>query len=194
MGAATIPFLLAARATVCAPDSRPVFAEGLASCYEAFRHTRKGSEALEEDSVNDGELPINAASRWYLAQLDRALPLSDPAASASHPKIAATVARVLAVWRQREKVLVFCHFARTGQTLRRVISHQLRNAIFGEATIRLGCSMSDAEAVLERVGTRFFASCSESVDKFCEESLIKLMKDWRTPSSCGTSPSCIPLH
>ena len=155
-GAATLPFLLAARATVCAPDSRPVFAEGLASSYEAFRHTRKGEAALDEDSANDRGAPLNDASRWYLAQLDRAVPLSDPAASASHPKIAATVARVLAAWRQREKVLVFCHFVRTGQTLRRVISHQLRSAIFGEAVARLGCSFAKAEALLDRLGARFF--------------------------------------
>jgi hypothetical protein len=155
-GAATLPFLLAARATVCAPDSRPVFAEGLASSYEAFRHTRKGEAALDEDSANDKEAPLNDASRWYLEQLDRALPLSDPAASASHPKIAATVARVLAAWRQREKVLVFCHFIRTGQTLRRVISRQLRSAIFGEAAKRLGCSFADSETLLDRLGARFF--------------------------------------
>jgi len=155
-GAATLPFLLAARATVCAPDSRPVFAEGLASSYEAFRHTRKGKKVLDDDAINDTEVPISDASRWYLSQLDRALPLSDPAASASHPKIAATVARVLAAWRQREKVLIFCHFVRTGQTLRRVISHNLRNAIFGEARTRLGCSLANAESALERMGTRFF--------------------------------------
>jgi superfamily II DNA or RNA helicase len=155
-GAATLPFLLAARATICAPDSRPVFAEGLASCYEAFRHTRKGEISLDDDSANGAAQSLNDASRWYLAQLDRALPLADPAASASHPKIAATVARVLAAWRQREKVLVFCHFVRTGQTLRRVISHQLRGAIFGEAAARLGCSSEKAEALLDRLGTRFF--------------------------------------
>ena len=155
-GAATLPFLLAARATVCAPDSRPVFAEGLASSYEAFRHTRKGEAALDEDSAKDGEVPVDDTSRWYLAQLDRTLPLSDPAASASHPKIAATVARVLAAWRQREKVLVFCHFICTGQTLRRVISYHLRNAIFGEAAERIGCTTAEAEALLDRLGTRFF--------------------------------------
>lgn len=159
-GAATLPFLLAARATVCTPDSRPVFAEGLASSYEAFRHTRKGDAALDEDSANPGEATLTDASRWYLSQLDRALPLADPAASASHPKVAATVARVVAAWRQREKVLVFCHFIRTGQTLRRVISHRLRSEIIGEATGRLGCSPVEAEVLLDRLGTRFFDSDS----------------------------------
>ncbi len=35
-----LPFLLAARAVSCSPESRPVFAEGLASSYEAFLNTR----------------------------------------------------------------------------------------------------------------------------------------------------------
>jgi ERCC4-related helicase len=155
-GSAALPFLLAARATICAPESRPVFAEGLASSYEAFRHTRKSEDCLDKDSAPYRQPSLDDASLWYLAQLDRALPLSDPAASASHPKIAATVARVLAAWRQREKVLVFCHFVQTGQTLRRVISHRLRGVIFGEAAGRLNCSTDEAAVVLERLGTRFF--------------------------------------
>src|SRR5262249_58901278 len=40
-GDALLPFLLAARAASHAPESRPVFAEGLASSYEAFLHTRR---------------------------------------------------------------------------------------------------------------------------------------------------------
>jgi len=40
-GNALLPFLLAARATSHAPNARPVFAEGLASSYEAFLHTRQ---------------------------------------------------------------------------------------------------------------------------------------------------------
>jgi superfamily II DNA or RNA helicase len=171
-GAGTLPFLLAARATVSAPDSRPLFAEGLASSYEAFRHTRQMTAVLDEDSLEAERPLVTDASRWYLTQLDRALPLSDPAASASHPKIAATVARVLAAWRQREKVLVFCHFIRTGQALRRVISHELKNAIFGEAANRLGYTRAKAEGELERLGKRFFdrdsparRSCDQLVAK-----------------------------
>ena len=74
-GPALVPFLLAARATTCEPDKRPVFAEGLASSYEAFLHTRHPTEEEQktgtvsvtdgEDSelaVNDGETsPVSAA-------------------------------------------------------------------------------------------------------------------------------------
>jgi hypothetical protein len=40
-GDALLPFLLAARVTSLKPEARPVFAEGLASSYEAFLHTRQ---------------------------------------------------------------------------------------------------------------------------------------------------------
>lgn len=155
-GNATLPFLLAARATVCAPESRPLFAEGLASSYEAFLHTRKNNGAFDSDTEQVEAPTPDDAGRWYLSHLERSLPLDDPAASASHPKIAATVARVFEAWRQREKILVFCHFICTGQTLRRVISHRMREAIFGDAAKRLSCSAGRAETILEKLGTRFY--------------------------------------
>jgi superfamily II DNA or RNA helicase len=177
-GAATLPFLLAARATICAPDARPLFAEGLASSYEAFRHTRKGAQALDEDSAPEPEAQIDDASRWYLAQLDRALPLADHVASASHPKIAATAARVLAAWKQGEKVLVFCHFIQTGRTLRRVISRQIRDAIFGDAAKRLSCTPAHAEGVIERIGARFFDRDSPA-RRACDALTDKLLVPYR---------------
>lgn len=52
-GDGLLPFLLAARATACTPHSRPVFAEGLASSYEAFLHTRKAKEPLHSRNVKE---------------------------------------------------------------------------------------------------------------------------------------------
>ena len=121
-GDALLPFLLAARATACAPDSRPVFAEGLASSYEAFLHTRKsndGSTDGDDDVAASGD-PGDAVGTWYLDRLEAALPLKDHHDSAAHPKISATIKRVLAAWRQGEKVLVFCHYIATGRVLRQV--------------------------------------------------------------------------
>ena len=177
-GAATLPFLLAARATVCAPDARPLFAEGLASSYEAFRHTRKGAPALDEDSASQSEVQMDDTSRWYLAQLDRALPLADHAASASHPKVAATAARVMAAWKQGEKVLVFCHFIQTGRTLRRMISRQFEAAIFGDAAKRLSCTPAEAKNRLERLGARFFDRDSPA-RRACEECTNELLDPYR---------------
>jgi len=47
---ALLPFLLAARAAVCMAESRPVFAEGLASSYEAFRYTRRRNAGIDADA------------------------------------------------------------------------------------------------------------------------------------------------
>lgn len=155
-GESVLPFLLAARATVCSPESRPLFAEGLASSYEAFRHTRSGKQALDEDSDGDDVAELCDTGRWYLRELDRAIPLETPGSSERHPKIAATVDRVVEAWKHREKVLVFCHFVRTGQTLRRVISRRIREEILNDASRRLGCSTEEASSLLDRLGTRFF--------------------------------------
>lgn len=185
-GPALMPFLLAARATTCEPDKRPVFAEGLASSYEAFLHTRHPTEAEHTtgtDSVTDGEDAELASNdgenssvsalraavvrdsiagtvEWYLDQLERSLPLDDLAASASHPKIEATAQRVVAAWRAGEKVLVFCHFKRTGRTLRQVISGLLHQEIERMAAEKIGCPQHEAGEHLKRYGLLFRRSDS----------------------------------
>jgi len=73
---ALLPFLLAARATFCAPDRRPVFAEGLASCYEAFFHTRKaGGDSLDFDDDPGTQGAGRHPGEWYLRQLETLVPL-----------------------------------------------------------------------------------------------------------------------
>jgi len=76
-GRALLPFLLAARATLCRPDKRPVFAEGLASSYESFLHTReKPTESLDEDDEGAGMADQTLGrAEWYLDQLNTHLPL-----------------------------------------------------------------------------------------------------------------------
>jgi len=128
-GAAVLPFLLAARAALMQPETRPVFAEGLASSYEAFRQTRDRKEEpqISEEQVDTpAGVSADRATAWYLARLEAALPLHDPSASAAHPKIAATVRRVLELWERGEKVVVFFHYRRTGRKLRQLISQELR--------------------------------------------------------------------
>jgi superfamily II DNA or RNA helicase len=173
-GEATLPFLLAARATVCAPDSRPVFAEGLASSYEAFLHTRRQAPPLDTDTVSPTPATLDDTSLWYLDRIEEVLPTGDLAASAAHPKIAATAERVLQAWRGREKVLVFCHFIQTGRTLRRVISERMRATILAQAAARLRCPRSEAEPELERLGTRFFDSDSPARRR-CDELADRLL-------------------
>lgn len=158
--ASMLPFLIAARATVCSPSTRPVFAEGLASSYDAFRNTRRQKEAaLDTDaSRDDVSAKTEGVLKWYLEQLDAALPLENVANSASHPKVAATTNRVVQLWEKGEKVIVFCHFIQSGRVLRRVISARLRELIFGQAAKRLRRNPDQAEALLRRIGERFSVS------------------------------------
>ncbi len=157
-GRALLPFLLAARATLCRPDERPVFAEGLASSYEAFLHTReKREDSLDEDDVGaEAGDPSLGRAEWYLDQLNAHLPFRTFQDSVAHPKIAATSNRVVEAWKAGEKVVVFCHFVRTGYALRRAISGRIRETIADEAGAKLGMPPKQAFEELENIGLRFF--------------------------------------
>ncbi len=154
---ALLPFLLAARATSHAPESRPVFAEGLASSYEAFLHTRQGKAETKTDEDDDGQHDpnVNDAMRWYLDHLESLIP-RDGVADLGHPKIAATVQRVVDIWRRGEKAVVFCHYVATGRTLRQRISEAIQSEIVALGAEKLRCSLDEVPAQLDLVGKRFF--------------------------------------
>jgi superfamily II DNA or RNA helicase len=176
------PFLLAARATTCAPNCRSVFAEGLASSYEAFLNTRKSTQRNEsvEDIDADGldEKPIDEGSlHWYLEHLSSIIPHGDVNASLAHPKIAATVDRVVREWSHGEKVLVFCHFIATGKTLRLGISHAIRKKIAEQGMAKLGCSEEDVFDTLDRIGRRFFDEDSPA-RRFCDDEITKMLEGY----------------
>ncbi len=173
-GPALVPFLLAARATVYAPESRPVFAEGLASSYEAFLHTRRCPSATDED--DERTPPAEKADRvgaWYLQQLEKALPLQDHGASASHPKVSATARRVLEAWRLSEKVVVFCHYVATGRVLRQVISGLMQDEITRLGAEKIGCAPGEVAAHLERLGNRFDAG--SPARRACDAEVTRLL-------------------
>lgn len=163
-GRALLPFLLAARATLCRPDKRPVFAEGLASSYESFLHTREmPAESLDEDDEGaDATDQTLSRAEWYLDQLNFHLPLKSYEDSVTHPKILATANRVVAAWKAGEKAVVFCHFIRTGYALRRAISGRIRETIAVEAGAKLRMNPDKAFEELEGIGLRFFDSDSKA--------------------------------
>ena len=154
---ALLPFLLAARATSHAPDSRPVFAEGLASSYEAFLHTRRGKTEIKTDEDDDGSHApdVNDAMRWYLDHLESLIP-RDGVVGVGHPKISATVQRVVDIWRRGEKAVVFCHYVATGRTLRQRISEAIQSEICSLGADKLKCSLNEVAAQLDSIGKRFF--------------------------------------
>lgn len=161
---ALLPFLMAARLTVCTPETRPVFAEGLASSYEAFRYTRqrrekeatdtdddqnngKSSETIENDSIT--------RQKWYLDHIDKFLKSNLNNDTSTHPKISSTLNKAIDLWRNGEKVIIFCHYIETGKALRLYISDALRTEIEKNAAKKLKCTTSDVWDKLERIATHF---------------------------------------
>ncbi|WP_332733836.1 helicase-related protein [Flavihumibacter sp.] len=152
-----LPFLLAARLSSLNPEARPVFAEGLASSYEAFLYTRKKSWDIDPiDMDDDHELirPINnGEAEWYLKEIETLI--STDGKADQHPKLSATVNKVIDLWSKGEKVLVFCHYLATGDSLRLAVSRAIRNWIDEKASQILGCSREKAEEELTHIGSRF---------------------------------------
>jgi hypothetical protein len=169
-GEALLPFLLAVRAQVALASKasnglskRAVFAEGLASSYEAYLETRQGRAERDDDdptSPEDGGEDPEIA--WYLNHLDRVLPQQSEEAKLRHPKVLATIERVVQLWWRGEKTLIFCHYRATGRALRRHISWRLEQDILNRAvTLLNAANQDDARRQLENLGEAFFDSDGE---------------------------------
>jgi len=89
----------------------------------------RSAVAALDDLGESERQPIELPSqlRWYLDRIAKALPDDTAEGWAAHPKIAATVSRVLDLWRNSEKALVFCFYVETGRALRSHISRALRS-------------------------------------------------------------------
>lgn len=153
-----LPFLLAARARSLAIDkrlgaahARAFFAEGLASSFEAYKDTRKNREALEDAPVAFATVEHDPNLNWYFNWIERTMPDHDPQRASLHPKIRATVERAMEVWRQGEKVLIFCFYRETGRTLRREISAAMERELYSTAATLLEMDSSDTAAIATRI-------------------------------------------
>ena len=155
-GPVLLPFLLAGRAQVLLTKGRALFAEGLASSFEAYLDTRAGRDRCDED----GDLDDAATSpelEWYLKHLDRALPKGNLDVRSAHPKVRATSERAVHLWRTGEKVLIFCHYRATGRALRQHVSGLLHQEIIRMGQQKLpGRSASDVQTTLDDLGESFF--------------------------------------
>ncbi len=177
-GSATLPFLLGARAQAVAslhgPDGKhstqAYFAYGLASSFEAYADTRRNRIAGLDD-LGEAEQPIELTGqlRWYLDRIAKALPPDTAEGWAAHPKIAATVGRVLDLWRNGEKALVFCFYVETGRALRSHISRALRSEIVMRAAHALDMDPSqytEVLAELDKIGERLLRSDARGYEAF----------------------------
>jgi hypothetical protein len=153
-----LPFLLAGRAQalLARAKGRALFAEGLASSFEAYLETRSGRKALDEDADHVDTSPPPELD-WYLGHLDKALPRDDQGVRSAHPKVAATADRAVRLWAAGEKVLIFCHYRATGRALRQHISALLDDHVSRIALEKLpGHTRAQAFERLEVLGQRFF--------------------------------------
>jgi ERCC4-related helicase len=178
-GAATLPFLLAARAEAIASllgqdggrSTRGFFAYGLASSFEAYAETRSNRPAKTDDLDRQPAVPIEVPSqlRWYIDRINAALPRESSEGWAAHPKVAATVHRVLELWRTGEKALVFCFYVETGRALRAHISRALRQEIIGRSAEMLdmdAATDNEVLAAIDRIGDRLLRSDSRGYEAF----------------------------
>jgi hypothetical protein len=154
---ALLPFLLAARTQALVALSsrtggrreRAYFAEGLASSFEAYRHTRSEGGVPQMDDVADvgGAAESDAEMAWYLRQIDRALPDRDARVLGDHPKVAATVEQVVKLWLGGEKALIFCFYIHTGRALRAHVSRAIRAELMKVAATKLSCSIDEVDEI-----------------------------------------------
>lgn len=158
-GEAVLPFLLAARAEAIATlhnagKSSPVrgyYAYGLASSFEAYADTRAHRadklDDIEPPEASTPPEPTAAAAhnqlQWYVERIKATLPHDGVDGWAAHPKVAATVGRVVDLWRHGEKVLIFCFYRETGRSLRNHISRAIRREMVGQAARALGRTADD---------------------------------------------------
>jgi ERCC4-related helicase len=152
---ALLPFLLAARAQAVVVSKgenagRATFAEGLASSYEAFLETRNRTE-VDEEAINGAA--VDERVNRYVQKLTTVLP--NETAYALHPKIAPLIARVLDLWRQREKVVVFCHYRETGRALVRHLSAALERQLWSDAAQRFELDYESVQKAVMDFGGRF---------------------------------------
>ena len=155
-----LPFLLAARAQSVADrlsaktkGRYAVFADGLASSYEAFLETSRRDEPPVLDDAPTAPRCLDPTLQVYLDRLANALPT--PHMFGRHPKVFPVANRAVALWQLGEKVVVFCHFRRTGHALVRHLSSAIETSLWRQLAERTGRSPEAAREAAIRFGERF---------------------------------------
>ena len=175
-----LPFFLAARSATA--PGKELLGEALCSSYEAFRHTRQHNrkDRDEEESPIMGQNKMDVThSEWYLREFDQAL---EHTTGATHPKIAATVKRVVDLWEHGEKVLVFAFYRQTCRALRVHISKEIEKRGFDLARRRLAAAgrkdVCDHEVlqIVEKIQRRFFDDKKSTGRQILDVELSKIVE------------------
>ncbi|HEY3382623.1 MAG TPA: DEAD/DEAH box helicase [Vicinamibacterales bacterium] len=172
-----LPFFLAARSAV--RPGQDLLGEALSSSYEAFRKTREDRKVVRDDQEVPPETVVDLSqAKWYLSEFDRAL---EECSGVAHPKVNATVRKVVDLWESGEKVLVFAFYRHTCRALRIHISREVERRINETARQRLAVvgrqpSDKEIERLLERVQGRFFDDSDspgrKAIDRCLREILV----------------------
>ena len=199
--ATALPFLLAARAQgelAAIGDKIAFFAQGLASSYEAFHHTRRlGPDETPVDVEDVGDeagatgddttIPVppvppspGVPIAWYVEQILRHVPdrSSNSLDRYQHPKVRCTVDRAVDLWATGEKVLVFCFYRQTVRALGEHIGQAIERRTVELVSDKLGIAFGDAEHWLSRV-ERNVARRDSLLREQLEKVLATMVRDAR---------------
>ena len=152
-----LPFFLAARSAI--RRDQDLLGEALCSSYEAFRLTRKDRVLAKDEQDEPSENLIELSqSSWYLEEFDRTL---EGCSGAAHPKVSATIKKVVDLWEAGEKVLVFAFYRHTCRALRIHISQEIERRVMSTGLRRLldagwTGESKDVEKLIERAQRRYF--------------------------------------
>ncbi|MFO1003040.1 MAG: C-terminal helicase domain-containing protein [Planctomycetaceae bacterium] len=91
--------------------------------------------------------------------------------------MAATVHRVVDLWKAGEKCVVFCHYIATGRALRAHISDAIRREIWSMGATKLQCPIEEVSNRLELIGRRFFDEDSP-LRVACDNSTLALLNEF----------------
>lgn len=173
-----LPFFLAARSA--ARPAQDLLGEALCSSYEAFRFTRQKHDAAKDEQDELAETAVDLShTGWYLGEFDRAL---KRCSGSTHPKVDATVRKVVDLWETGEKVLVFAFYRHTCRGLRIHISREVERRIMLAAQRRLRKAgheggRKEVERLLERTQKRYFDDADSPGRRAVDAALGKILRE-----------------
>ena len=173
-----LPFFLAARSAI--NPKQDLLGEALCSSYEAFRFTRQNRDAAKDEQEELTETYSDLShSRWYLGEFDHAL---DRCTGSAHPKVDATVRRVVDLWEEGEKVLVFAFYRQTCRALRIHISREIEQRIMSVGLHRLRkagrqVNRREVKKILQRIQNRFFDDADSPGRRAIDLSLHEIIQE-----------------
>ena len=172
-----LPFFLAARSAV--RPGQDLLGEALCSSYEAFRFTRQNRDVAKDEQEQLPETAVDLSQAgWYLGEFDSAL---ERCSGSSHPKVHATVRKVVDLWEAGEKVLVFAFYRHTCRALRIHISREVerRMILAGQRQLREAGrdgGPKDVERLLDRTQKRYFDDADSPGRRAVDAALGEIMR------------------